>query len=343
MSTLTDASSIAAWNQASTSMNRYFSIIIYIFGTVGNVLNTMVLSQDALRRNPCSLLFLASSVANLAVIFSGLTTRMLSGWALDLTNTVDWLCKLRGFFLYLSRNAATWLIMLAAFDRWLVSCASVHRRRWSTLKNAQRSIIAITLLSALLYSPLIYCYEGNLVNAPIRCYGKNEFCRFLNDASYAGVTIILPLICMMLLGLVTISNIHHIKSRVQVATTVELPPVGLPSVEVSTARQLPLYPKRRLDRRLFVMLVIQVILLSLCTVPQAIQKIYSTCTANQVYTPLRQAINNFFFNLLLLMTYVSNGMPFYIYTLSGGAVFRNALKQAIQTIGRKICVTHRLA
>ena len=343
MSTPSDVSLTAAWNQASASMNRYVSIVIYLFGTIGNLLNALVLSQEALRRNPCSLFFLTSSIANLAVILSGLTTRILSGWTLDLTNTVDWLCKLRGFALFLSRNTAAWLIMFAAFDRWLLSCANAHRRRWSTLKNAQRSIVAITLLSALLYSPLIYCYEANLVNAPLRCYGKNEFCRFSNDFSYAFLTIILPLMLMMLFGLLTINNIHHIKSRVQVATTIELAPVGLPSVEMSTARQMPLSSKRRLDRRLFMMLITQVILLGLCTVPQGIQKIYSTFTANLVYTPLRQAINNFFFNLLLLLTYVGNGMPFYIYTLSGGEVFRNALKQAMQTIGRKLCVTHRLA
>ena len=84
------------------------------------------------------------------------------------------------------------------------------------------------------------------------------------------------------------------------------------------------------------MLFIQILLLCVFTLPQAIQKLYSTLTANQILTPLNTAINNFVFNFVLLLTYFANGMPFYIYTLSGGTVFRTALKQLIQNIRQKL-------
>ncbi len=95
MSSSGDVSLIASLNNVSSMLNRYFAIAIFIFGTIGNVLNCLILLQPTLRSNPCSLFFLVSSIAHLTFIYSGLTTRMLSGWAVDLTNTIGWLCKLR--------------------------------------------------------------------------------------------------------------------------------------------------------------------------------------------------------------------------------------------------------
>ena len=320
-------------------MNRYVSILIFLFGTTGNLLNALVLSQKTLRRNPCSLFFLISSVANLAAILSGLTTRMLSGWTLDLTNTIDWLCKCRAFGLFVSRNTASWLIMLAAIDRWLLSSIHPRQRQLSTLKNAQRGILLVIVLSIFLYGPIFYCYEANLTNAPLRCYGKNDACRYSNDISYACLTIILPILCMLFFGMMTIVNIRRVKSRIHTVSVIEMQRTGLPSVEVSVlAAQQATLSKRKLDRRLFLMLFIQIILLGIFTLPQAIQKLYSTVTTNDTLTPLRRAIENFLFNLVLLLTYLANGMPFYIYTLSGGALFRNALKLLIQNIAHNLCI-----
>lgn len=346
MSSASDLSAIAAWNNTSALMNRYLSILVFLFGTIGNLLNVLVLSQGTLRRNPCALYFLISSLANLAAILSGLTTRMLSGWALDLTNTIDWLCKLRAFVLFLSRNTASWLIMFAALDRWLLSSIKARRRRFSTFRHAQWSILLVIILSVVIYGPIFYCYEANLTNAPLRCYGKTDLCRYSNDFSYAFLTIIIPIIFMMIFGLMTILNIRHAKSRIHTMSVMEMNQTGgaMPSLEhpgVSTAR-LPTtatttnLSKKKIDRRLFLMLLIQIILTAVFTLPQAVQKVYSTVTANEVPTGLKRAIDNFVFNLVLLLTYVANGMPFYIYTLSGGPLFRNTLKHLIQNFGRKL-------
>lgn len=83
-----DANVIVAWNNTSAAINRYFSIFIFLFW------DSWKYSQ-----------------------LSGLTARMLSGWAGDLTNTIDWLCKLRAFVLFVSRNIGAWLIQLATIDR----------------------------------------------------------------------------------------------------------------------------------------------------------------------------------------------------------------------------------
>ena len=327
-----DASVIAAWNNTSAAINRYLSIFIYLFGTAGNIVNALVLSQRTLRNNPCSLYFLISSLANLVAIIAGLTARMLSGWAVDLTNTIDWLCKLRAFVLFMSRNIAAWLILLATIDRWLLSHLNAHRRQWSTLKNAYRGILLSILLSIILYSPIFYCYQANLTNAPLKCYGKDDICRLMNDLSYACLTITFPIILMFIFGLLTIINIRQAKNRVHNTSLTDFNPMG----NVSHIGQGIPISQKKLDRRLFLMLLFQIILLSLFTLPQAGQKLYSTLVSDAGQTPLKKAIDNFIFNLVLLFTYLANGMSFYIYTLSGGAIFRNALKDLMKKIARKI-------
>jgi hypothetical protein len=92
-----DAVFIASWNNISAQINCYFSVFLFIFGIVGNIFNILVLSQRFLRSNPCAWLFLISSIFNLISILSGLTTRIISNWTLDITDTIGWLCKFRVF------------------------------------------------------------------------------------------------------------------------------------------------------------------------------------------------------------------------------------------------------
>src|SRR5579871_5425521 len=146
-----DTSLINNLNNLSYHLNRYLSIGILVFGTIGNLLNCLALLQRGLRSNPCASLFLASSIASLVTLISGVAVRLLNGWSLDLTDTVDSLCKIRIFVLFASRTTASWLIMLATFDRWLLSSTNIHRRQISTLKNAQRGMIVMVILSILAY------------------------------------------------------------------------------------------------------------------------------------------------------------------------------------------------
>ncbi|CAF3584012.1 unnamed protein product [Rotaria socialis] len=312
----------------SAQINRYFSIVILLFGTIGNILNCLVLSQKSLRSNPCSWLFLASSISSLITLISGVAVRLLAGWSADLTNTVPWLCKLRIFVLFVSRTIASWLIMLATVDRWFSSSIDVNRRHMSKLENAQLGTLLVVILSSLAYTQIFYCYEANLTNAPLECYGRTIWCRLLIDFTFATIGVIIPSILMLSFGIMTILNIRVVaKRRIQPASiSIE--------TQVTTNGQQPRWKKS--DRHLIVMLLVQVVLLTLFSLPQVIQNIYANSTMYLVRPQLQIAINNFIFNLFLLLTYVTNGMPFYIYTLAGGSIFRKALYNILKQLTQKI-------
>jgi hypothetical protein len=314
-------------------LNRYFGIFIFLFGIVGNTANIFVLSQRPLRSNPCAWLFLVASISNFIAILSGLTSRFLSTWGADLTNTNQFLCKLHAFGLFNGITIAAWLIALATVDRWLSSNININRRQHSTLKNAQRGTILVVILSIIIETQQIYCFEANLTNTPLKCYTKTVLCGIISDLFFALVTILFPLIFMFIFGLMTISNVRKSQSRLQPVTVTMNARNGDRTATVSIGHPTQ---RKKSDRHLLIMLFIQVFLMLLFTLPVAIYKLYSTITRNVPKSTLQNTIENLIFNIFLLLLYASCGMPFYIYTLSGGSVFRKALFNLLETLRRKM-------
>lgn len=305
-------------------LNRYLSLIIFLFGVIGNFLNILVLSQRTLRRNTCAWLFLASSISNLISILFGLTPRIFSGWSMDLTETVPLYCKIRAFVMFSSRTIAFWLILFATIDRWILSLSKAAYRQVSTLKTAKYCCFILTCLSICLYIHTLYCYEPNLHHTPLKCYGKTNSCRLLTDITYASFTICSPLILMVVFGVLTILNLQRQYQSVS--------PTISTMIKYNKIEQKILFHRRKiqrwkkLDRRLRQMLLLQVILLIILMLPQTIHKLHSTLTYYPLKSPVQQRIDQFFYNFDLLLPYIASGMPFYIYTLAGGRTFRNALK-----------------
>jgi hypothetical protein len=316
----TAANLIASLNDVSNILNKYLPIFIYAFGIIGNLLNGLVLSQAPLRSNPSAACFLMSSIAGLLVIVSGLTSRMMSGYAVDLTLTVDWICKVRNFLVYGGRTVALYTIALAAVDRWLSSSVDEHLRRLSTMKNTRRAMLAIVTYACVINAPILYCYEANLAGILRGCYGSTYVCRVLTDSMYALGTTMVPLLLMVTFGIRTMNNIRHVRNRIGTVTG-SMVVTDKPMNMQRQQRQ----QKRKRDRHLLKMLLVQILLLCLFTCPHPVEKLYSSIVPALPAQSLENAIQNFIFTCLTLLTFTASGMPFYIYTLSGGSVFRNAL------------------
>jgi NADH:ubiquinone oxidoreductase subunit 3 (subunit A) len=213
---------------------------------------------------------------------------------------------------------------IGTIDRWLSSSMNVHRRQMSSFKNVKRGIVTVICLSSLVYSQIFYCYEANRTDSPTKCYGKTIWCCILIDLQFTFLTVIIPSLLMVIFGVMTVVNIHHSAvSRIQ------------PMATIATINARSQH-SRKTEHYLVVMLFVQVTLLTLFSLPQAIQNLYSNITLHEIKSASTIATDNFIFNLFFLLAYVTNGMPFYIYTLTGGTVFRQALLDAIKELVRKI-------
>ena len=171
---------------------------------------------------------------------------------------------------------------------------------------------------------MLYCYEANLPNTPLKCYGKTAYCRLLTDITYACFTIILPVVLMTIFGLMTISNMRQIQMRAKSSSIKE-------SSNKETLLILIRQKQRRkkLESHLRRMLFLQVILLIFLTLPQAIHKLYFSLTSINDKTPSQYDLDRLLYKFELLLPYLESALPFYIYTLTGGKVFRQALKNLI--------------
>ncbi|CAF3405488.1 unnamed protein product [Rotaria socialis] len=314
--------------------NRSLAVLIFIFGVVGNILNILVLSQRAYRSNPCAWLFLVLSIVNLASLISGLITIMIDGWTTNPTDYMGWLCKLRAFLVFSTRTIAMWLMVLATADRWLLSSINAHRRQHSSLKNAQLWTAIIVILSFALYSQQLYCYEANLMDTPLKCYGKTVACRFLTDLSLALVTVLIPIFLMILFGSLIISNVRQSQRRIH---TLQLGSTG-----VATKRPLGSHGensvgkfRQKTDRSLLRILFSQVILIGIFTLPLCFAKFYLSFWDDHG-SQLVLAANVFVYDLAILIYDISNGITFYVYTLCGGTVFRKALYDFIMSMKLKM-------
>ncbi|CAF2059759.1 unnamed protein product [Rotaria magnacalcarata] len=318
-------------------LDRYAANFIFLFGVVGNVLNIFVLSQRTFRSNSCAWIFLASSFVNLISIVSGLITVMIGGWTTNPANTIGWICKLRAHIVFSTRTIAPWLIVLATIDRWLLSSINAIRRRKSTLKNAQRWTAVIIILSMLLYAQMFYCYEANLTDTPLQCYDKTAVCRYLTDLSFGGIAVVAPLMLMILFGLLTIINVRETQHRVQSLTRGNSA-CGTSRSSIATSGRSQGKSTHRTQHSLLRMLFVQVAVLSILTVPLSLDRFYSTFSSDNG-SAVNIAINSFIYNAAILLYFISNGMPFYIYTMCGGSVFHKALYDFLFMMKRKLMLT----
>jgi hypothetical protein len=230
-----------------------------------------------------------------------------------------------------SRTIAFWLIALASVDRWCSSCSQYQRRQFSSSRNAQRGAIVIIICSSLFYCQVFYCYDANLINAPLQCYGKTVLCRLITDLTYGVLTVIVPILIMSIFGTMTIMNIRKTYSVVLLKR----------NILKRNARTLTMMHSqherwKKIDRYLRHVLFRQIILLSIFTLPQVIEKLFTTLTMNTPKSTLQVTIEMFIYNFVLLLTYAASGMPFYIYTLSGGSVFRTTFFNLCQSFYQQI-------
>ncbi|CAF1086837.1 unnamed protein product [Rotaria sp. Silwood1] len=293
------------------------SVVILGSGLVGNLLNCLVFAQRSLRSRPCVVYFLVASILNLIIIFSGVAPRAFQSFFMiaDRTETVSVLCKLRLVVLFTMRTISSWLLTLASVDRYLISSPNINRRRMSNLKNDYLWILIVSIISALVWAESGYCFDANMIGTPQKCYAKSDACRVFNDLAQSLITTIIPSTAMLVIGLFTINNVRKVHR------------IGPSSVGMSCNN----YARRNTkdERSLTVMLIAQVILLTIFTLPQAGQKFYLTYTFYQTKSSTQRALESLIFSFVLLLTYTPNCIPFYLYTITG-TIFRETLFKLLQ-------------
>ncbi|CAF1493123.1 unnamed protein product [Adineta ricciae] len=242
------------------------------------------------------------------------------------SETNGFICKVRSMVVFPAITATFWLIALATVDRWLLSSAETNRRQKSTIQNAQRGTIVIICASLGLYIQMLYCYEADQLNAPLKCYASTHICRVLSDISFALLTLFIPLLVMLLFGVMTIFNIRQRHHQVHHHNAV---------IQHHNADIHEIYRKRT-DRHLVIMLFFQIATLFILSMPCPIQRLYLAFKSPDPVTGRQYPLDAFIFTVSLLSMYLANGLSFYIYTICGGSTFQKGLFDIFHRFRRMI-------
>jgi hypothetical protein len=316
-----NSSSEIAWlNFVNIQLNRYFPLPFVIFGTIGLILNVIIFTRRSLFNNSCVQYLLSNTLANIIVLYWVIITRIVSdGYGNDLSLRSDSFCKIRYFLTYYSRTLSTWFIVLACVDRWLSSIQA--KQRFNKVPFARRLILITCITCFISYVHVLFLFgiQTTPGSSTVTCYALMGIYRTFSDLQYLIFYGLAPPILMLVCGILTLKNIRRSHRLVQPSTNAE--------------NQLKNHSMKRRDVQILAMLLLQIIIITVFTLPFAIQKLVDTFSLQIQRTPLQTAQYNLLTATLRLLSYGSHAFGFFFYTLSG-RIFRTELFGIINRISR---------
>jgi hypothetical protein len=150
----------------SQNLMIIMGILMYIFGTIGNILNISIFFRWSrsikTSKNNSSLYLLISSLSNLIIIIYPLLTRIIfDGFQYSVTkNNVFILCKFRYYILHTFDLISLICICLATFDRYLITSRKVRLRNLSPKKKQTKQIIVLIIILCGFHSiPIVFYFN----------------------------------------------------------------------------------------------------------------------------------------------------------------------------------------
>jgi hypothetical protein len=291
---------------------RYSQPPLIFFGTIGAVLNQILFFyRKPLRMSSCSLYFRALSANDLLVIYAVILPLWLaSQFGLDLSNKLDWYCRIKKFVQTSLYTLSPYLVVLACFDRLCTSSTNVRLRRLATIRVASFLIPCTVIFVFAAYFHLPIWYKLAPYYNIYYCYSPSP-----TYSKFIGVFVLIflcliPPVSMVILCSITLMFLRQQRRRIMPVNQVRL---------------------RQRDNQLLKMLFIYVALNVICNVPFAVTYVMLMYQQPN-YVPLDVTL----FSVFSLLLNVNYSTSFYAYTL-GTPFYRHELYNLIKVIKSKLC------
>lgn len=208
---------VSFYNRASWYLYAVGGPILIIFGTAGGFICLYVFGQKSMRKNAASIYFIALNTSNIlllwTVLFSFVYSRITD---FELANVNLFYCRLRTYLLDVLLLLSPYYLVLASFDRILVTSRNAVTRRKSTARLALLLTAITTVLWFVYYfHNWMFVYIQYLAPGISFCfYQPGVYSVFMG---YSSVIVggFLPLSLMSIFSIVTVKNFR--KNRVHMA------------------------------------------------------------------------------------------------------------------------------
>jgi hypothetical protein len=293
--------------------------VLMLIGTIGCILNLIVFTRKKLRKNPCSIYFIAYNIANLLYIYSSLLSLMLDvGYNIDPSSHYLIICHLRLYTVILFNCLSPFYLILASFDRILITSSNALVRRRSCRRLAYACIIIVTLFWSLFHiHALIFSNIIQLGSNYFLCYfSAGVYLTFVGYYSLIKEIVVLSL--MILCGLWSIKNVRSAQ-RVRAVPNLSTGRIAVGGNSHSTSSK---------NRQLTLMLLLDIAICVLFSFMYGIFLMYQQITQDYIKSPDQIQIENSVRNICLFIV----DIPFCVscYTnLIVSKTFRNKMKKVL--------------
>jgi hypothetical protein len=282
-------------------------------------MNLSVFTQKNLRKNPCSIYFIAYNVANFVFIYSLLLPLTFQlGYSIDLSTHNLGLCHLRLYISILFDCLSPFYLILASIDRILITSPNALTRRKSSLRLAYICIVSGTLFWALFHiHAFIFGTIRQLSPNYFICYYQlGVYFTFMGYYSVVKQTLALTL--MIICGLWAIKNVQRMR-RVGVVTELSLSRTVVETNSRSTSSK---------DRQLVLILLMDITIYGSFSFLYAIFLMYQIITTNYIKSIQQKSIETVVTDLCLFCLGIPFCTSFYA-NLIISKTFRKELKKLL--------------
>lgn len=131
----------------------YYTPILVIVGSIGNILSALVFFNTKLKKLSSSYYLAALGISDTCFLI-GLFITWLSFFGIHIY-TREVFCQLFTFSSGLSSFLSVWYVVAFTFERFIVVLYPLKRQSWCTVRRAKLVIVALTVLGALHSAPYI--------------------------------------------------------------------------------------------------------------------------------------------------------------------------------------------
>ncbi len=311
-------------------IQNYLTIILgilLVIGIIGNILNCLVFLRKKLRSNPCSIFFVAASIANITVMTYYIIPTIYSVYNSPLENANLIYCKLRLYIrnalLVISRSYLT----LACAACYVQSSRNVRIRSFGRPKIVLRILFIVPVVWFIipLHIPILTSIQNG------KCSMWEGAAALYHSIYICFVAAILPMSLMIIFSLLAYRNLQKMLRNVR--------PVNNPIVgqEERLGQHFERIRLHHRDRELSKMLFIQIIVYTIFTICYPFQTIYNAVTLiiGGSKSNERAAIENFtlFVTSSFLLNFYS-AASFFVFLTS------SAFRKGLRKIFISICLRH---
>ena len=287
---------ITSLTLVQTSLYRYGGSILIGLGSVSCIMSLIVFTRKHLRKNPCSIYFVAFNISNLLLIFTSILFATLAlGYNIDPSSYNLSFCRFRFYTMFLFDILSPSYLILASIDRILITSRNVRIRQRSTPRLAYVCITITTLFWLLLHSHiLILTNFTELAPGFALCYFRLGLqVTLMNYYSIIIKGIVIPL-SMVVLGLWAVRNVRSATGRVLVSV---LPISGTVNIRNQRANHSK-------DRQLLRILLIDISAYVVFNLMMVIVLMYQQFNQNQFGSLFEAQIQAFLIGIGIFSSYI---------------------------------------